>query len=463
MQTEEIDNQVAIINNSVAVFQTAPQILQSNQIRTTKAVAVGQKILQDIEAAGGVLTPEMDARAMAYLANCSAAKKDMNETRAPVTQVMDALKSMYTTLENELDVKKPDTFAAKIQTHRNNYAARIAKEKQEREAKALLEQQRANEKIDLRAFVETQVNNNYGAYLLNAKQRVITQFNAMTLETIDEVGAQLRSYSPALQQPSYMQMKLSTPMVMKYHTAAELVEIQIAVLGEKYNDHAGNYAAEMAIQRDELVDLLPSKKTELEEIKRLADEAEELRIENEKKEAARKLQLEQANAAQREKLEKEQAAARLEEEKQQKELQEQQQAQQEEKERREREDNERLEREAKEREEKAALDVDSKQQGEKVLTMYAKEEAVAEFVEAPSARQGFSINVTHAAGYVQIFQFWFETQGKTLPIDKIGKTSLDQMKAYCEKVAHKTTEKINSKFLEYVPTYKAVNTKAVAK
>ena len=79
---------------------------------------------------------------------------------------------------------------------------------------------------------------------------------------------------------------------------------------------------------------------------------------------------------------------------------------------------------------------------------------------APETRTGVEIIVTHQAGYVELFTLWFKSEGVKLAIDKIGNTKLDQIKAWAEKLAMKTGEKIESKYLTYQGTYKAVNRKA---
>jgi hypothetical protein len=61
----ETNNQVAVIENSIEILRTAPEILQTNQIRKDKALTVGSSILTAITAEG--MTPELDMRAMNYL------------------------------------------------------------------------------------------------------------------------------------------------------------------------------------------------------------------------------------------------------------------------------------------------------------------------------------------------------------------------------------------------------------
>jgi hypothetical protein len=115
--------------------------------------------------------------------------------------------------------------------------------------------------------------------------------------------------------------------------------------------------------------------------------------------------------------------------------------------------------EAAEAKRKADLDADVKKQGEQTMVMFEKEAAVAETADAPETKVGYEITVLHPVGFTQIFAIWFEKVGKDLPVDKIGNTKLDQMKAWAEKEALKGT-KIDSKFIQYNDTFKAVNRKA---
>ena len=91
--------------------------------------------------------------------------------------------------------------------------------------------------------------------------------------------------------------------------------------------------------------------------------------------------------------------------------------------------------------------------------MFEQEATLAE-TNTPESRQGYEITVLHPVGYTQIFAAWFEKEGKNLPIDKIGNTKLDQMKAFCEKAAQKDGYFIESKFVKYDQSFKAINKKA---
>ena len=77
------------------------------------------------------------------------------------------------------------------------------------------------------------------------------------------------------------------------------------------------------------------------------------------------------------------------------------------------------------------------------------------FSDAPKTKDSYQIEVLNRAGYGLIFQFWFEKEGRGLPAEKIEKKTIGQMKSFCESCAMKNDEKIVSPLLKYVEVYKA--------
>ncbi|MBK7885523.1 MAG: hypothetical protein IPJ81_18290 [Chitinophagaceae bacterium] len=120
MQTE--NNQIAIIENSIEVLKTGPEILQASQIRKDKAIQVGTNILSAIEEEG--MSNELDERCMKYLTNVTDATKTMKENRAAVTQIMDQLKKCIRKLKTNLILKSPVPFRQKF-----NYIATLTHNK----------------------------------------------------------------------------------------------------------------------------------------------------------------------------------------------------------------------------------------------------------------------------------------------------------------------------------------------
>lgn len=428
------DNQVEIIQNSIEVLKTGPEILQANQIRKNKAVQIGNNILSDIIESG--MDATLDERANNYLANVNAANKAMKENRAGVTQIMDNLKKMYTEVENELDPKKEGTIPFKIQAERDRYAKKVAAEKAEKKRLADLAEAKAVEAINLKADAEKKLFNQFNSYLRDRKIKLQNGFNGITLDTFDEMSEGLRKYAPSLKMEVLMGFNLD--VFGSHHNSNEVSVFITELIEAKFNEYADNYMSELSVLRDELISQLTSKKNELDAEKKRQEEAAE--IERQQKLAKSKADKEAAEKRAKElELEKQKA----EEEKKQRELEEQQKI------------------DAQAAEAKAAEEtkIDINKQGEETMAMFEKEAAIAETATAGEVRQGYEIEVLHPVGYTQIFALWFEQEGKNLPIDKIGNTKLDQMKSFCEKIAHKNGTKIESKFLKYEESFKAVNRK----
>lgn len=452
------NNQVAIIQNSVQVLNSAPEILLKNQERKDKAIGAGRKILTAIQEEG--MNQELDEAAMNYIVKVAAASKDMKEQRSSVTQIMDALKKMYTEVEAELDIKKEGTIPAQLQAHRNQYAAKIAKEQEERRRAAEIEAAKKQEEIDIKANIETNYLAQFSEFKSKKKQAFTNTFNAITLETFEEKSSSLRSYTantPAFNfNPT---VYCSTPI--KHHSDADLKFFVSELMLNKEESLKVDFIKDITDLVNDLIEKLPSKKAELLEAKRLADEAAEQQRIAEEAEKKRREEMAKADEAQKEALRQKQEEERRLEQERQAELRRQQEAAAEAQRKREQEEADRIAKQKAEEDEMARQDAEIKRQGEQTMVMFEKEAAVAEVAQdTPEARQGYEIEVLHAVGYTQIFALWFEKVGKDLPLDKLGNTKLDQMKAWAEKEAHKSNTRIDSKFIKYVETFKAVNRKA---
>lgn len=72
--------------------------------------------------------------------------------------------------------------------------------------------------------------------------------------------------------------------------------------------------------------------------------------------------------------------------------------------------------------------------------------------EKPRAIESYEINVMHRNGWAEIFKFYFTHSTE----EDLGKVRLDQMKAFAERQAKATGEKITSEHIQYEPKYKAV-------
>lgn len=456
MQTTEIiKSKSEIILASLEEFKKGPEVLMANEDRKNKAITVGNDILAKIQELG--MNDELDLRANNFLANCTKANKEMKENRSPVTQIMDSLKKMYTEVENEIDPSKEGTVGYMIQQERNRYAQKKAKEQAERERLAQLELAKKQDLIDLKASATTQLSKHFNDHVAERKNAYLVIFNAITLDTYAEKKQRMENFTPEYKEDHFN--SFNPTLSSQYHDASVFATIKAEVMIGRYPEFCIAYTEQMGEYMRELITKLPSKLAELQEEKRLADEKERLRIENEKAEAIRKAEMEKADEDRKRELEAQAEKDRIAAAERQEELRKQQE--QAESERKQREDAEAAEIKRKQEEEqsKAAEQANITAQGEQTMAMFEKEAATAELSNTASVREGYEIVVLHPAGYAQIFAFWFERAGKDLSIEKIGNTKLDQMKTWCEKLAHKSNEKITSQFLQYAETFKAVNKK----
>lgn len=451
-------NEVSIYNNALETFRNGGEILAAHQGITSKALTAGSSIIAKIDGNGGKLDADLDSLCNDYLVKVSKRKKELEEARKPITQMMDTVKKFFTAEEAKLDATSVTTVPYQIQQHRNRYAKEQAEVEKQRAAEAAKKAAKDREKVQIAATCETQLNTYFNDCLLKHKQQMQNGFNAITLENFEEKVSKLNALSCIYKQEHYA--AFSASIIPVYHTQDELAEIVSDISSDKFPAFATRFTQEVEELKQQLTDRLPSKKAELEAIAA----AEKARVEEEvRAQKAERLRQEEIAKAEGEKKKQLEEKARQDREAEQKRLAEQEAERkrlEEERVERERQEHARITAEAEEARLKAQQEVELRKAAGDTMVMFDQEAALAEGVAAPEVRQGFDINVQHAAGYVQIFQFWFENEGKKLPLDKMGNTKLDQMKAWCEKHAHKTGEVIDSKFLNYEPTYKAVNRKA---
>ena len=463
--TDQTTNEVAIIENSIQVFRSAPEVLKANKERTAKALMVGNSVLDQFHKAWEIKDEDAritalaaaDARANGYLVNCGNALKEEKELRAAITQLMDEFKKMFTAAENEIDKSKPNTIPSKVQNNRDTYAQESFKISERKRQEAEKEAEKKKEVITLKATVETRFIAYFNDHVLKAKQWLQGKFNALKLEGFADAAAEIRLYDPSYKENHFQ--TFNPQLYSNIHTKDELDIITKEVLTGRFKTSAESYKSQMMDFKKDLVDKIPSKHEELKEEKRLADEKEAQRIEQEKSERKRQEDLEKANAEQREALAKKQAKEREEEARKQAELKEQQEAAEREKKEREEAEAALLVNQTEQATKEAEQQIELNKQGEETMVLFEKEATLAESVQASKSRQGYEIVILHPVACTQIFALWFENEGKNLPVDKILTTKVDQMKTWAEKFALKTGTKIDSKFLRYDDSFKAVNSK----
>lgn len=439
-----MSKELSIIEKSASIITTGGAVLQKNMEIAMKAEAVGNKILADIEAAGGINSPELDQRANDFIAKCKQRKGDMNEERKAITQIIDEIKKAFTEQENKLDPTKDGTVANKLQTHRNAYVKRVAEEEKKRKEEAEHLAKLQQERVETKAKIDIELAQYFESHLLSKKQNMQNQFNACTLPTIDTFVKKLNDYQPFYENAHLLEFKPKTT----YFTldAVEMDALRTSSMAGKYTEFNDRFTNELKSFRQELLDKIPSKRIEL-------TEQEAARIQAELEEKKRQEEIAKAAGKKKARLEEEARLAKIAEE-------ERLAKQKAEREQREKEEAQRIQDEAAEAQRKAEEEARLKREAELTQTLFDKEVAIQNTTPAPETRTGYKITVTHQAGFAQIFMFWWEKEGVKLPLDKIENTKISQMVAFCEKYAHKNSEKIESQYVKYEDVYTAINRKA---
>lgn len=369
------------------IATTVPQMIETSKTRVLNATSAGEKVLAEM----AEMNDSKDEMANGFLVKARKTLELINEQRKPVTQFLDSIKKEFTTIERELDPKNSDSIVAKIQQRRNEYAtAKLeAQKKKEEEAKRLAAIQQ--EKAEVEARVEAALRNYFADYKSKRIQAMYDVYNAMALTNFDEYEKHIKEFPEQYPQEHFD--GFTTAITTIYLTKEDKVAIKAMVMEGKHQEFAKDFAESIRGEKIDLVSKLPAKKAELEEMaKATADQAKAM------------------------------AEAKA---------------------KREQEEKERIARQRKEAEEKAAAEAKAKQEAAKMQALFDAQQTDT------VNRTGYEITVKHPAGFGLIFQLWYEYEGKNLAIDQMEKKSLGQMKAFCEKHAHKNDEKLESPYLSY--------------
>ena len=336
----------------------------------------------------------------------------MEESRKPITQLMDMVKKMFTEEENKLDPKR-DTQPALIQSRRNTYARELAEEQERIRKEAALKAEKQKEAVEIRSSFKNTVTQNLLDFLSKKKISITNSFNGITLENFEEKSKALKLMSCSF--PLDKLNDIISSGVNAFYSKHTKEEAQAIISSEKeifdFPSFYKEYEKQISELKKSLLDQLSSKKEELENIAR-ADANERLRLENERlnREAEERKKLEEEN----------------------------------------------------QRQKKAAEELEqiNKASGTAQVLFEEVAESAAVSTPLPETRSGYDIHVLHPAGWVEIFQLWYQREGCKMAAEDMGKKSLNQMKTFAEGLAKKENVLIESKFLKYETSIKSVNRKA---
>lgn len=444
-----------LVQGSMELIQQLPAQLQRHQSSVAAAKTAQQQLLDKIGLHGNRLNEELDNETKELIIKLKKTVSLREDARKPITQIFTTIAKMFTGAEKEIA-----ELAAPLQVYRDDYAKWLHDEAERKRKEAERKAAVANARAELKAWIQERIGILLTNHLYERKAKWQESFNSITLENYADKAARLQTVGTA-----FDQSKLGE--IIRYDMPAtplldETDRTEVRADAHTTYDFASwiaQFAQELADLKKELLDKLPSKKAELE----AAAEAERQRLAAE--EAARKAEEERqramaaANAAEKERLEEEGRIAREAEQRRLEAMKAEQERIAAERKAREAEEAQRLAAERAEQERKAKEQAEREAAGAKAANLFDAAIAATPEAAAIETRTGFDITVTHQAGWVEIFQLWYQNEGIKLGIEEMGKKSLNQMKAFAEKHAKATGEKISSTYLKYETAVKAVNRK----
>lgn len=391
------------VNN---IIQTIPAMLQRNEVSVSGCNKAGKALLDTIEGSQGINSDELDTAVAEYINKVKVTVTNMNERRKPITQMLTAVGKMFTTMENQIDLKTVGSIPYKLQEARNKYVAKKLAEQKKREEEARRVQMAENEKASYKADITLLLDNVYNSYAEKHINALNGMFSRITLAAYNNVARQIKEVSTSFAWTDFAG-NVSDKIVTYYMDANTRKAIKNEVATLKKKEFTERYAFELEDLKQSIIDRLPSRRKELEE-------QEELSRTN--VEAAAKAEADRKQREADERIKQEQERKKREEEAR-----------------------------TKAAADKAAAEVQA-----------AFDFSAASVPDTPAnAKVTKKIKVTNPKGYMLLYQMWFTKEGVNMTNDDLDKIH-KKMITYCEKLANKDSgETIQSPFIQYVDDIKA--------
>ena len=397
METQE----VAIIKqeNIQTIISVAPQSYRDNKLSREKCEAAGQEILDVIMQSG--MTDELDQRAALYIEKARKTVKKMNERRSPVTKLFDEIRKEFTAMESAIDPAKSNTIPYILQQHRNQFAAKKRIEEEERRRKEYERQQLEAARIKMRQDVELDLQQQFQRLVTEKCNILVAIDNAITLDNYEDATKKIEAISATLP-ADFIDNLHAVVWIPPTITQDELRSVETETKQRLSKQFIEQYAYEIGTTKQNILDRLPSKKTNLERIAQAnAEEAARIKAEME--------QRQQAEAA-------EQEAARK----------------------------------RKEEEEKQKAEMARKQAE---MTNLFGQQSLSQQTYQPKVKVAQKINLLNPEGIMSILSMWWSKEGCHLSVEELTKMFKKQI-TFCEKLAKEGTY-IEDESVEYVEDIKA--------
>ena len=405
MSEQITDLTIVRAENVQLIAQSAPQIYKDNTTSSERCTEYGQKLLAQIKANG--MTDELDQQCANYINKARNTVKKMNTNRSAITKIFDQIRSEFTGMENSVDPAKTGSIPYQIQQERNAYAARKREEEERRRREEIARQQREQALSRYKQDVEDDYMSRFNQYITETINAIAALNAGLTLDNFDTQCQAIRQYPTALPQQWIDGLRSGVRIPSELADMADhLNQVRSSILAEFAPRFAEQYCFEVADYRDSIIDILPSRKLELEHMAK-AGEEEKARL------AAELRAREQAEAA-------------------------------------------RVEAERRRKEEEEAARKRMQAEAAELGGLFSQQAVLSAAGYQSKASVKKRIVFRDSQGVIAAVSFWWSKEGQYLPVDELAKIFKKQI-TYCEKAANDKShpELITSSSVSYEEEVKA--------
>lgn len=405
MSEQITDLTIVRAENVQLIAQSAPQIYKDNTTSSERCTEYGQKLLAQIKANG--MTDELDQQCANYINKARNTVKKMNTNRSAITKIFDQIRSEFTGMENSVDPAKTGSIPYQIQQERNAYAARKREEEERRRREEIARQQREQALSRYKQDVEDDYMSQFNQYITETINAIAALNTGLTLDNFDTQCQAIRQYPTALPQQWIDGLRSGVRIPSELADMTDhLNQVRSSILAEFAPRFAEQYCFEVADYRDSIIDILPSRKLELEHMAK-AGEEEKARL------AAERRAREQAEAA-------------------------------------------RVEAERRRKEEEEAARKRMQAEAAELGGLFSQQAVLSAAGYQPKASVKKRIVFRDSQGVIAAVSFWWSKEGQYLPVDELAKIFKKQI-TYCEKAANDKShpEFITSSSVSYEEEVKA--------
>lgn len=290
-----MSNELTIIrkDNIDLIVSNAPAAYSENTTSHDRCLVAGKSLLQSMKEG---MSDELDQQAAIFIEKARKTVRKMNDRRSSITKLFDDIRSTFTGLENDIDPARVGTIPYLIQVERNNYAAKKREEELKRQAEELRKQQHERDCITFNSSCEAFYRNTFSDYTKGHVDKLRNILANVTLDNYEQSMCEISIYDvvyPGDFHPVDYHATFSTTL-----SDDEKERLCKTVLATLLPTLKAEYEQRLLEEKQRILQLMPSKRQELERAaKASAEEAELIQQQIKAREEAEAARLESERQA----------------------------------------------------------------------------------------------------------------------------------------------------------------------